>query len=246
MKRSSKLMCGLLMSWLCFRATGLDEKISVIQSPDNIAVNEGESANITCCWTTMTKEIFNVKVGWFKNETRVSAENRLYQKSPSQNCSTLHITHITPNDAGEYMCKVTQDIPILREYNGSKTHLIITTEQQRTNATTTKGNDRCTVQPNPTNKATSPKTAPHLILYLSLAAVVGLLTICLVFTVCRTRNYCKNTERVVIRQTPHNEGEEHENHEEEELSSGSSRGSLQWYQVPVYWSYFDVQSAQDQ
>lgn len=39
---------------------------------------------------------------------------------------------------------------------------------------------------------------------------------------------CFSTERVVIRQTPHNEGEEHENHEEEELSSGSSRGSVQW------------------
>lgn len=39
---------------------------------------------------------------------------------------------------------------------------------------------------------------------------------------------CISTERVVIHQTPHSEGEEHENHEEEELSSGSSRGSLQW------------------
>ncbi|XP_057217114.1 uncharacterized protein LOC130570719 isoform X2 [Triplophysa rosa] len=119
------LICALILSCFCSRVSSLDEKISVIQSPDNIAVTEGESANITCCWTTMTKEIFNVKVGWFKNETRVSAENRLYQKSPSQNCSTLHITHITPNDAGEYMCKVTQDIPILREYNGSKTHLTV-------------------------------------------------------------------------------------------------------------------------
>ncbi|KAA0719793.1 hypothetical protein E1301_Tti019123 [Triplophysa tibetana] len=243
MKRASKLICGLLMSWLCFR--GLNEKISVIQSPVNITVNERESAEITCCWTQMTIETSNVKVVWLKNDSKVSAENRLNQTSPSQNCTTLHITHITSEDEGEYVCKVTKDIPVLTEGRGNKTILLVSKEQHWNKTTTTTGSAVSNSQSSPT-KETSPETSPHLILYLSLAAVFGLLTICLVFTVCRMRNYCKNTKRVVIRQTPHIDGEEHENPEEEELSSGSSRGSLQWYQVPVYWSYFDVQSAQDQ
>ncbi|XP_056586694.1 uncharacterized protein LOC130407630 isoform X2 [Triplophysa dalaica] len=248
MKCSSKLICGLLMSWLCFRVAGLDEKISVIQSPDNITVNVGESTEITCCWTQITKEISNVKVVWLKNDTKVSAEIQIYQKSPSQNCSTLHIAHIKPNDTGEYVCKVTKDIPVLTEGSGNKTILRVNKEQHWNKATTTTGKAGLAESNSKSNSTTSAgtETSSHLILYLSLAAVFGLLTICLVFTLCRMRNYCKNTERVVIRQTPHNEGEEHENHEEEELSSGSSRGSVQWYQVPVYWSYFDVQSAQDQ
>ncbi|KAA0719792.1 hypothetical protein E1301_Tti019124 [Triplophysa tibetana] len=106
-------------------SSGLNEKISVIQIPVNITVNEGESAEITCCWTQTTIETSNVKVVWLKNDTKVSAENHLNQTSPSQNCSTLHITHITSEDEGEYVCKVTKDIPILTEGRGNKTILTV-------------------------------------------------------------------------------------------------------------------------
>ncbi|XP_056586696.1 uncharacterized protein LOC130407631 isoform X2 [Triplophysa dalaica] len=131
------LLCGLILSCFCSRVAGLDEKISVIQSPDNITVNVGESTEITCCWTQITKEISNVKVVWLKNDTKVSAEIQIYQKSPSENCSTLHIAHISPNDTGEYVCKVTKDIPVLTEGRGNKTILRVNKEQHWNKATTT-------------------------------------------------------------------------------------------------------------
>ncbi|XP_065099971.1 uncharacterized protein [Paramisgurnus dabryanus] len=235
MKCFCKLLCGLLMSCLCFRVTGLNKEISVNQSPNSITVNEGESAKISCCWTKTT---FDFKVDWLKNEKKVSAESQVFQKSPVGNCTTLKITNITPNDTGEYVCKVIQDIPFLRQFNGSKTILTIKNKEQGTKTPTTTGNVTSSVQPPSIIKNVE---SSHLTLPLSLAAAVGLLTLCLIFTVCKMKNSCKKSDRVVIHQTPHSDGEEHENNESEELNSNSSRGSLQWYQVPVYWSYFDVQ-----
>ncbi|XP_073727588.1 uncharacterized protein [Misgurnus anguillicaudatus] len=239
MNFSFVLISGLIFSCFCSKVTCLYEEISVNQSPNNITVNESESAEISCCWTKTT---FDVKVVWLKNERRVSGEPHVYQKSPVENCSTLHITNITPNDTGEYVCKVIQDIPILRHFIGSKTILTVIYKEQSTKTPTTTGNVTSSV----TSSVRPPSIkknveSSHLTLSLSLAAAVGLLTLCLIFTVCKMRNSCKKSDRVVIHQTPHSDGEEHENNESEELNSNSSRGSLQWYQVPVYWSYFDVQ-----
>lgn len=227
MKCSSRLLCGFLMSCLCFR--GSSEKLTVNQNLSIITVNEGESAQIFCCWKTIHEH--KVKVVWFINETKLSG----VKEHQTQNCSTLDLTNILKNHTGHYICEVTQDIPVLLRVNGTGTDLSVSVRQlQKTT----------TVPPSPQtsrteSKSTTSDSVP--ILPLSLTAAIVLVTLCLTFSLCKMRNSCKTSERVVIRQTPHSEGEEHEHMEEEDGSTGSSRGSLQWYQVPVYWSYFDLQ-----
>ncbi|XP_052444224.1 uncharacterized protein LOC127986062 isoform X3 [Carassius gibelio] len=242
MKCSSRLLCGLLMSCLCFR--GSYEELSVIQSPLNITVNEGEPIQISCCWNKTKEENKNVKVFWYKHNEKIPEEKRLYQTPSNKNCSFLKITNTVKNDTGDYVCKVIQDIPVLEESEGQKTYLNVVKGEHGTEATT-QSNASTSAQSTRTNGTSGPLSHSPPILPLSLAAAIGLLTLCLAFSVCKMRNSCKKSERVVIHQTPHSEGEEHENMEEEG-STGSSRGSLQWYQVPVYWSYFDLQRGEDQ
>ncbi|XP_042604161.1 uncharacterized protein LOC109072443 isoform X3 [Cyprinus carpio] len=247
MKCSSRLLCGLLMSCLCFR--GSYEELTVIQSPSSITVNEGQSDQISCCWNKTKEENYDFKVAWYKDNERIPVEKRLNQTSPMKNCSFLKIINIGKNDTGDYVCKVIQDIPVLLEYEGQKTYLNVSKGEHRTEATTQNiiaGSASTSSYKTQSNGTTGPPSTPILPLSLGLAAAIGLLTLCLAFSVCKMRNSCKKSERVVIHQTPHSEGEEHENMEEEEGSTGSSRGSLQWYQVPVYWSYFDLRRGEDQ
>ncbi|XP_073697557.1 uncharacterized protein [Garra rufa] len=238
MKYSSRLLFGLLLSCLCFRVTGSDEEeeLSVIQSPSNITVNEGDSAQMSCCWNQI---IHNVKIAWYINETKFPAVKQELQEQRTQNCSIINLTNILKNATGHYVCEVTQDIPFLKKEKGTAT-VISVNDRLLENKTVTVSDSPQTTQT--THSASDP---PLPILPLSLAASIGLLTLCLAFSVCKMRKSCKKSERVVIHQTPHSEGEEHENMEEEEGSTGSSRGSLQWYQVPVYWSYFDLRRGED-
>ncbi|XP_043090343.1 uncharacterized protein LOC122341076 isoform X5 [Puntigrus tetrazona] len=236
MKCSSRLLCGILMSCLCFRATDSNEELSVIQSPPSITVNEGDSALINCCWSKITQK---PKITWYINETKLSDVKQELYEPETQNCSVLNFTNILKNATGHYVCKVTQDIPVLNEKKGSGTVLFVNDSKTETTAEVSNSTQttKTTYHATPSSDLTVP---------LSLAAAIGLLTLCLAFSVCKMRNSCKISERMVIHQTPHSEGEEHENMEVEEGSTGSSRGSLQWYQVPVYWSYFDLQRGEDQ
>ncbi|KTF90685.1 hypothetical protein cypCar_00021044, partial [Cyprinus carpio] len=204
--------------------------LSVTQSPSNITVNEGESAQISCCWNEIIQK---VKVAWYINEKKL---NQDLQEHKTQNCSILNLTNILKNAAGHYVCEVTQDIPVLLQEKGNGTVITVSDKDNKTE----------TVSSQPQTTQTAHSDTSPLFLPLSLAAAVGLLTLCLAFSVCKMRNSCKKSERVVIHQTPNSEGEEHEHMEEEDGSTGSSRGSLQWYQVPVYWSYFDLQRGEDQ
>ncbi|XP_077050362.1 uncharacterized protein LOC143699008 isoform X3 [Siphateles boraxobius] len=233
MKFFCPLICGLMFSCICFTVTGSSEELTVNQSPSNITVNEGDSAEITCCWKKLQKE--KVKVAWYINETKHSGAKEKLQEHQTQNCSTLHLTNILKNHTGHYVCEVTQDIPTLLRVNGTGTDLSVSVRQLQ--KTTTVSPSSQTAQ----TISTSTIPASNAILPLSLAAAIVLVTLVLTFSLCKMRNSCKKSERVVIRQTPHSEGEEHEHMEEEDGSTGSSRGSLQWYQVPVYWSYFDLQ-----
>ncbi|KAK7143162.1 hypothetical protein R3I93_014356 [Phoxinus phoxinus] len=235
MKCSSRLLCGFLISCLCFRVTGSSEKPTVNQSPSKLTVSEGDSANISCCWN----KTHGHKVAWYINEIRHSGVKDKLQEHETQNCSTLHLTNILKNHTGHYICEVTRDIPLLHRVNGTGTYLSVSVRQLQ-NTTTDPPSPQTTIVYTPTIPSVP-------ILQLSLAAAIVLVTLCLTFSLCKMRNSCKTSERVVIRQTPHSEGEEHEHMEEEDGSTSSSRGSVQWYQVPVYWSYFDLQKgAEDQ
>ncbi|XP_016127933.1 uncharacterized protein [Sinocyclocheilus grahami] len=188
MKCSSRLLCGLLMSCLCF--TGSYEELSVIQSPSSITVNEGESDQISCCWSKTKEENSDFKVAWYKDKKRIPVEKRLYQTSPMKNCSFLKITNIVKNDTGDYVCKVIQDIPVLLEYEGQKTYLNVCKGEHSTEATTQSSASTST-QKTQINGTTGPPSPP--ILPLSLAAAIGLLTLCLAFSVCKMRNSCKKS-----------------------------------------------------
>ncbi|XP_052392452.1 uncharacterized protein LOC127941448 isoform X4 [Carassius gibelio] len=241
MKLYCPLISGLLLSFIFFRDSS--EDLSVIQSPSSITVDEGQSAQINCCWN---ETIQNAKVAWYIKDTKQKQDP---QEHTTQNCTALNLTNILKNASGHYVCEVTQDIPILHSKNGSGT--VITVNDNLVETTYFNGildNKTVTVSDpsQPTQSPHSASDASTLLLPLSLAAAIGLLTFCLVFSLFKMRNSCKKSERVVIHQTPNSEGEEHEHMEEENGSTGSSRGSLQWYQVPVYWSYFDLQKGEDE
>ncbi|RXN25113.1 titin-like protein [Labeo rohita] len=220
------------------QVTASSEELSVTQSPSNITVNEGESAKITCCWTKIEHK---VKFFWYINVTKLSDVQQKLQEHEEQNCSILILTNILKNATGRYVCEVIQDIPFLKKVKTNGTTLDVSDSQIE--KTTTVSDSSQTTQTTPSS---SSESASFPIMPLSLAASIGLLTLCLAFSVCKMRNSCKKSERVVIHQGPQSEGEEHENMEEEDGSTDSSRGSLQWYQVPVYWSYFDLRRGEDQ
>ncbi|XP_067280377.1 uncharacterized protein [Pseudorasbora parva] len=134
MKFSCPLICGLILSCICFR--GSYEEFSVIQSPSTITVNEGESAQISCCWNTTTEGNNVVKVSWLKNGMRIPKEKRIYKTVPIKNCSVLNITSIVKNDTGDYVCKVFKDIPFLIEKEGIKTVLNVSDREHITETTT--------------------------------------------------------------------------------------------------------------
>ncbi|XP_016384189.1 uncharacterized protein LOC107720873 [Sinocyclocheilus rhinocerous] len=132
MKFSCPLICGLILSCICFRDSYEDEELSVNQSPSSITVKEGDSAQITCCWNGITHK---VKVTWYINETKLSNVKQELYKHKTQNCSMLNFTNILKNASGHYVCKVTQDIPVLIQAKGSGTDLYLKDDQLETTTT---------------------------------------------------------------------------------------------------------------
>lgn len=96
------------------------------QSPSNITVNEGESAQITCCWSKIEHK---VKVFWYINVTKLSDVQQKLQEHETQNCSILILTNILKNATGHYVCEVTQDIPVLNILKANGTALYVSDNQ---------------------------------------------------------------------------------------------------------------------
>uniref|UniRef100_A0AAZ1XN17 Ig-like domain-containing protein n=1 Tax=Oreochromis aureus TaxID=47969 RepID=A0AAZ1XN17_OREAU len=93
----------------------------VTQSPD-VSVMEGETVNITCCWTGMFER---AGVAWLKNQTVIKREAKFFQshgslKKEAKTCSSLNISNIRTEDSGTYICKVTVEIPSLFESKGNR------------------------------------------------------------------------------------------------------------------------------
>ncbi|XP_039467253.1 receptor-type tyrosine-protein phosphatase-like [Oreochromis aureus] len=98
----------------------------VTQSPD-VSVMEGETVNITCCWTGMFER---AGVAWLKNQTVIKREAKFFQshgslKKEAKTCSSLNISNIRTEDSGTYICKVTVEIPSLFESKGSGTIITV-------------------------------------------------------------------------------------------------------------------------
>ncbi|XP_039537846.1 uncharacterized protein LOC120486063 isoform X2 [Pimephales promelas] len=127
MEFSCPVIFALMFSHICF--SGSSEELTVNQSPSNITVNEGDSAQISCCWKTKQK---SVKVVWYINEIKLSGV-----KDQTQNCSTLHLTNILKNQTGHYVCGVIQDIPFLLKVKGNGTDLSVGVRQLQKTTTDT-------------------------------------------------------------------------------------------------------------
>ncbi|KAG9274733.1 hypothetical protein AMEX_G11779 [Astyanax mexicanus] len=226
MKPLSLLVCGLFISSLCSSSdSSLD--VSVTQTPSNLTVEEGQSVDISCCWN---KIIPNIKVRWIK-------PNQINKDLPTEiintNCSVVSIRNACNNDTGLYICEVLLDIPVLVTVKGKGTTVRLV-EKKPDNNTTGFTNSSLEAPP-PAQPPLVPPLVP--IVGASVPAAVILICLCVSVAVWRT---CRKPERMVIREGPASEGEEPE-HSEGDDSSRNSRGSTQWYMVPVYESYFDLQ-----
>ncbi|KAI9522233.1 hypothetical protein NQZ68_038106 [Dissostichus eleginoides] len=98
----------------------------VTQSPD-FSVKEGETVNITCCWTL---EFEQFRVTWLKHDTHFGSFNlkNLSQGSPQKEtskCSNLTLINVTREDSGTYICKVIGEIPVLSSYEGNGTVITV-------------------------------------------------------------------------------------------------------------------------
>ncbi|KAK3546552.1 hypothetical protein QTP70_026923, partial [Hemibagrus guttatus] len=233
MQRLCTTLCGLLASCLCSWGSG---SFSVSQSPSTVILDEVDQVQIICSWNISI--VHGAKVKWFKNNQKLelNQSDRFTETCKNNTCTTLVIKNADRNDEGLYICCVTQDIPFLLTVNGTGTNV------------TYKGNtdDGKVTSTTQTNSATTSQSQ-----FGSLEAVVGamasaagvILSICVCVWWIKTRN--RQSERVVIREGPPSEGDEPE-HSEDGGSSRTSRGSTQWYMVPVYESYFDLQRSDDQ
>ncbi len=127
-------MCFFVCCCFSFTDSYEHKELSVIQSPSSITVKEGDSAQITCCWSEIK---YKAKVKWYINQTRPSDVKRELYGPKTQNCSMLNFTNILKNATGLYFCEVTQDIPFLIQKRGSGTTLSVNDDQLET-ATTRK------------------------------------------------------------------------------------------------------------
>uniref|UniRef100_A0A3B5MMA6 Ig-like domain-containing protein n=1 Tax=Xiphophorus couchianus TaxID=32473 RepID=A0A3B5MMA6_9TELE len=118
----------------------LTERVSsdalvVTQSPD-VSVQEGETGNITCCW----KGAERVGIKWLKNQTLIENKTVINQSTGSKNeqknkCSVLIIENMTTGDSGRYICKVSMEIPVLKEVEGKGTTITVIARENITKST---------------------------------------------------------------------------------------------------------------
>ncbi|XP_039896760.1 uncharacterized protein LOC120739139 [Simochromis diagramma] len=97
----------------------------VTQSP-HVSVMEGETVNITCCWTGKFERL---RVNWLKNQTEIRSDYfnqpNASLKKEEKKCSSLNISNVRPEDSGTYICKVTVEIPSLTEAKGNGTVITV-------------------------------------------------------------------------------------------------------------------------
>ncbi|XP_076828026.1 uncharacterized protein LOC143474448 isoform X6 [Brachyhypopomus gauderio] len=217
----SALLCGTLIS--CFCCLGCSGNFMVTQTPPTLMIMARASVQMSCCWD---QSIDGPKVKWLKDTVELNmSDPRLQRENRANSCTTLTITNTCKTDAGSYICEVTRDIPILHQVKGPGTNVTYQEE----------------------NGWTTPPTPPDPVVLLgSVASVVGVMCVCACLTIWKLCRDKRRTERLVIREGPPSEGDEPEISEEEEQSSRNSRGSTQWYMVPVYESYFDLQRNDEQ
>ncbi|KAF1380395.1 hypothetical protein PFLUV_G00163260, partial [Perca fluviatilis] len=215
------LLSSLLLASLCALSSWSvsSDTLVVTQTPD-VFVMEGGAVNITCCWT---RQFERVGVQWLnhKNKTSIIQTEIFIWTNSSQgslqketsNCSHLIFTNVTREDSGRYICKVSLEIPLLIVVSGNGTVI--------------------TVSDKTSTKDSAAEGGLPLPVLISLAVVAPLLLITLA-CFCTLRRIQGSQAARVIYEVPHIDSEEVEM---DKHSTGSSRGSSQWCQVPVYESF---------
>ena len=94
----------------------------------DVSVMEGETVNITCCWTETFERVERVGVNWLKNQTEIKNKTRIISTNTSD-CSNSTISSITREDAGIYYCKVTVEMPFLTVVIGHGTVITVQTRE---------------------------------------------------------------------------------------------------------------------
>ncbi|XP_026208308.1 uncharacterized protein LOC113157199 isoform X1 [Anabas testudineus] len=112
----------LLLLSLCVLSPWSVSSVTLVvtQSPD-VSVKEGGTVNITCCWTGHVERL---RVNWLKNQTEIKNES-LSIKNQSNNCLNLSFSHITRENTGRYICRVTVEIPVYSVINGNGTIITV-------------------------------------------------------------------------------------------------------------------------
>lgn len=121
----------------------------LIQSPD-VSVTEGESINITCCWSGLVGKI---RVNWMKdgkNRTEVKYKSvtvanktELDKERESLTCSLFTLESVMIEHSGNYTCLLTVEIPKLARHEGKGTTVTVTTKNNTATSTTTDGKKCC-------------------------------------------------------------------------------------------------------
>ncbi|KAF7658812.1 hypothetical protein LDENG_00007670 [Lucifuga dentata] len=219
MKRCGKMklvLSGVLLSSLCSLSSwSVSSTFVVTQFPNNVTIVEGETVQIFCCWTNT---IERGRVNWLKNQTEIKNEliNKTHCEESLQNktcnCSALLLSNIRKNATGSYMCKVSMEIPWLKQACGSSTVITMTTKD------------------NPTKEEEQGDS--WTLLFSVMVSLAPLLLITLICFCCLRRKQVQAVR--VIYEVPNKDSEAADM---DKHSTSSSRGSSEWCQVPVYESF---------
>ncbi|XP_030578659.1 transmembrane and immunoglobulin domain-containing protein 2-like [Archocentrus centrarchus] len=211
------LLSSLLLTSLCTLSSwSVSSSTFVVTQTPDVSVMEGETINITCCWT---EKFERFRVQWLKNQTVIKTENSLNRsqgslKQEAKSWSSLTLTKIRTEDSGRYICRVTVEIPSLTVATGNGTVITVTANQAM-------------------NNTSADSTGPSTTVMIPLAVVGPLLLVTLVCC-CILRRKQALAARVIY-EVPHIDSE---TAEMDKHSTNSSRGSSQWCQVPVYESFY--------
>lgn len=106
----------------------------VVQSPYNLTLSKGETAQIHCSWNKSSDSL-KITVNWFfyhnsSHESKIKLKDSERITISSEKNSTLVINSVSSNDSGLYVCEVIQEIPVLRTYSGTGTQLTVNSESK--------------------------------------------------------------------------------------------------------------------
>ncbi|KAG7496485.1 transmembrane and immunoglobulin domain-containing 2-like [Solea senegalensis] len=207
---SSVLLASLcdISSWSVLMADA-----SAVTQTSDVSVTEGETVNITCCYTQKDSE--QIRFFWLKNQTEME-NNTSVVLSQYPFCASLTLSNITREDSATYICKVSLEIPYYETLYGNGTAITV-------KSTGSSGG----------HAKNSAGHSTHIMMIT--AAAVGFLLLLLIALCC----FCflrlgKAQAARVIYEVPHFDSEEAEM---DKHNTGSSKESTQWCEVPVYESF---------